>query len=482
MAKLFFQPQPAWAGDFIPFYQDGVYHLFYLRDMRDPHGYGEGVPWYQVTTPGFVHFEDQGEALARGSREAQDLYVFTGSVLAAQPAQAQDGRYHIFYTGHNPHLRAQGLPEQAVMHATSDDLLSWRKIPQHTFTAPADRYEPHDWRDPFVFWNEEAGEYWMLLAARLKHGPSRRRGCTALCLSTDLVHWEVREPFYAPGLYFTHECPDLFRMGDWWYLVFSEFSEHSVTRYRMSRSIHGPWITPPVDRFDSRVHYAAKTASDGSQRFLFGWNATREGDKDDGSWQWGGCLVVHQLVQHPDGTLGACLPGSIKAGFSRAVPLDPRPGVGEWLREGESLHLAAPGGFAAFSAGELPTLTQAVLLEAELTFTPGTGAAGLLLRGSPDYESGYYLRLEPQRQRLVIDLWPRSGDRPFQVESERPLSLVPGERVKLEVVLEGSVLEVYVNGETALSWRLYQQPGSLWGGFVQEGEATFDDLRTWSLE
>ena len=41
----------------------------------------------------------------------------------------------------------------------------------------------------------------------------------------DLKSWEVREPFWTPGLYFTHECPDLFRMGDWWYLVFSKFSE-----------------------------------------------------------------------------------------------------------------------------------------------------------------------------------------------------------------------------------------------------------------
>ena len=113
------------------------------------------------------------------------------------------------------------------MHATSTDLVTWQKVPGDTFFAPVDGYEPHDWRDPFVFWNEEAGEFWMLLAARLKDGPSRRRGCTALCTSTDLRTWRVAEPLYAPGLYFTHECPDLFRMGDWWYLLFSEFTERA---------------------------------------------------------------------------------------------------------------------------------------------------------------------------------------------------------------------------------------------------------------
>ena len=42
-----------------------------------------------------------------------------------------------------------------------------------------------DWRDPFPFWNEEAGEYWMLLAAREKAGPDNRRGCIALMTSPD---------------------------------------------------------------------------------------------------------------------------------------------------------------------------------------------------------------------------------------------------------------------------------------------------------
>ena len=72
----------------------------------------------------------------------------------------------------------------------------------------------------------EQKQYWMLIAARLKVGPRRRRGCTALAVSTDLQHWQVRDPFWAPGLFFTHECPDLFRIGDWWYLLFSEFSKN----------------------------------------------------------------------------------------------------------------------------------------------------------------------------------------------------------------------------------------------------------------
>ena len=156
MRDFFYKPDGAWAADFIPFYANGRFRLFYLLDWRNHAEHGEGTPWYQISTTDFVRFEEHGEMLPRGSREEQDLYVFTGSAIEAE------GRTHIFYTGHNPHFRRVGKPEQGVMHAVSDDLLQWIKLPEETFFAPSDGYEPHDWRDPYVWFNEDAGEYWML--------------------------------------------------------------------------------------------------------------------------------------------------------------------------------------------------------------------------------------------------------------------------------------------------------------------------------
>ena len=83
------------------------------------------------------------------------------------------------------------------MHAISQDLEHWIKVEEDTFYSPNDVYEIHDWRVAFVFWNEDENEFWMLLAARLKEGPSRRRGCIALCASRDLKKWELREPFWS---------------------------------------------------------------------------------------------------------------------------------------------------------------------------------------------------------------------------------------------------------------------------------------------
>ncbi|MBE0699389.1 MAG: family 43 glycosylhydrolase [Anaerolineaceae bacterium] len=451
LALLNYKPVDGWAADFIPFYWEGEYHLFYLKDFRDPPGMGEGTPWFHLVTRDFVHFTELGECLPRGSVEEQDLYVFTGSALYAE------GRFHIFYTGHNPHLRRAGRPEQALMHAVSDDLLEWHKLPEDTFFAPPDQYEANDWRDPFVFWNEEAGEYWMLLAARLKNGPERRRGCTALCSSPDLKQWTVREPLYAPGLYYTHECPDLFRSGGWWYLVFSEFSEACLTRYRMARSLAGPWIAPADDAFDGRAFYAAKTAADAAvQRCLFGWNPTRAGESDSGAWQWGGSLVVHEIFQRADGSLGARLPQTIRDFLGPPLALDGK----------ETLRLDGTGRLAQVDLGELPNCGR---IHLRLRFTEGTRACGIFLRGSADGNEGCFLRLEPQRGRVVFDLWPRPGDQPFLAGLERPLRLDPGEAVEIELYVNGTLCEAYFDGAVALSARMYEHKGERWGVFASEG-------------
>ena len=89
----------------------------------------------------------------------------------------------------------------------------------------------------------------MLLAAREKSGPSNRRGCIALMTSPDLLEWQVKPPFWSPRLYYTHECPDLFRWGKYWVLVYSTFSERHITHYRLSESLAGPLAGAGQRRF-----------------------------------------------------------------------------------------------------------------------------------------------------------------------------------------------------------------------------------------
>lgn len=465
---LFYKPSDGWPGDFIPFYWDGEYHLFYLKDYRDEKRYGRGMSWFHIGTRDLVSFTDYGEALPHGTEKDQDLYVFTGSVME------KDGRFHIFYTGHN--IEDNGRPNQAVMHATSDDLKIWRKDPGLIIWADGSRYEDDDWRDPFVFWNAGTEEYWMLLAARLKDGPSSRRGCIALVTSRDLVHWDICDAFWAPHLYHTHECPDLFRWGDWWYLVYSSFTERFATHYRMSKTLEGPWTAPSNDTFDGRAFYAGKTAGDGHRRHIFGWNPTREGGTDTGGWQWGGNLVIHEILQGPDGSLHVALPREIDGYFAKDRRTVVSPRIGRWKVGKEEILAEPTNGFAWCCLGMMPGTCR---ITTRITWRENTRGCGVILRAEEDLGGYYQVRLEPGNHRMVFDRWPRPGDQPFMME--RPLEIDGDEEAILKILIEETVMEIYANEAVALSTRIYDHPRGDFGLFVSEGGATFKDTRIWSL-
>ncbi len=397
--------------------------------------------------------------------------MFTGCVYE------HDDMFHIFYTGHNPHFRKADRPEQAVMHATSCDLTHWEKDSANPilFADPA-HYEAHDWRDPFVFWNEAAQEHWMLLAARARRGPENRRGITALCTSKDLKNWTIADPFWQPGLYFTHECPDVFRMGEFWYSVYSTFSERMLTHYRMSPSLSGPWVAPTNDSFDGRAFYAAKTASDGARRFAFGWVPSRTNEDDTGTWNWGGNLVVHEIQQQPDGALTVHPPWEIVAYFAAELPLAPQPELGAWMQRDGALVATAQDSFAWCRMGTLPDSTgDACMIEAEVQFEAGMRSVGVALRADANLDCGYLLRLEPERQRVSLERFPRPGDEPAIIE--RPVALDAARPVRLRVLIEGSVMVAYIDDVVALSARMYGHKSGDFGLFVAEGAAAFTNVR-----
>ena len=158
MKEFFYRPENAWVGDVIPYYEDGEFKLFYLHGWRDNYREGLDHGWYLIGTKDFVNYREEGACKIEGG---------TGHILKV------DGIYHMFYCIFPPGKRL-------VCHAISRDLKTWEPIPEDTFATDDCIYELSDWRDPFVFWNEEEGQYWMPLSAMAK-GPTNRKGCTARC-------------------------------------------------------------------------------------------------------------------------------------------------------------------------------------------------------------------------------------------------------------------------------------------------------------
>ena len=452
-------------GDFQAFWWDGLYHLYYIRARG----------WEHISTYDMVHFEEYPTAIAGGSEDDQDWQIYTGSIIE------RNGLFYAFYCGSNARLIARGGCEEVQMRATSTDLITWTKDPVWRLPPTTQRYTSVAWRDPYVFWNNERREYWMLVTAQLKEGPAKslvveRRtgvGCVALFASHDLDHWEERPPLWTPGLYDTTECPDMFCIGEWWYLVFSEYHDIWSTRYRMARSAEGPWLAPADDCFDGRAFYAARTVSDGRRRFLIGWLSTKEGERDGGKYEWGGSLLVHELHQRPDGTLSAALPKEVEASFNAASSLSPKPELGTWTIAGDELTAQAQNEFSFLRLAEL---SDNCVFKTTIRWSPETRSCGLALRADEPLNDWYMVSLEPRGGVLKFDRWLRAWDYPWM---ERPLT-VKGSSAELIVVISGSEVVIYVDGMVALSGRAYDLRGGSVGLFVSEGEASFGEYKLYT--
>lgn len=415
--RLFYKPEDGVCGDFIPYYEDGWFYLYYLKDFRDIANRGEGCPWYGLKSQDLVHWEELGEMIPRGGSQEQDLFVYTGSVY--HDVQ-KGGKYHIFYTGHNPYFVEQGKPQEVILHAVSENKTDWVKQ-KDCFYPAAGGYECNDWRDPFVFWDETEGCYGMILTARKKEGREDQRGVSVLCHSDTLQEWRVTGNLWEPGKYVTHECPDYFKLGDWWYLIYSEFSDRFQTHYVMAKSPRGPWIVPEDDVFDSRAYYAAKSVSDGQSRYLFGWLATREGDCDQGNWQWGGSLVVHELYQREDGTLAVRMPGPIREAVEKQ---------------------------------RFPVLCRNEFV-VELDGRDGT--ACILIPGNDACPEGYRLLFSVKEQKMRVAFGNGELLNSAFAGIEKAVELTPGKEHQVQLLLEGSCMVVYLDETYAMSARLYNR-------------------------
>lgn len=452
MHQLYYQPQGFWFGDCMPFYHAGQFYLFHQRDSRNPVIFGDPFGWSLVTTPDFVHFTDRGEPLPRGGDDAQDQFLFAGSLYSA------GDRFYALYTGYNRDFAKQGKPSQVLMQASSPDLLQWKKSDAQ-LVCPQPGYDPHEWRDPYVFWNADSGEYIMILGARRVDGVKRRTGCTVWFTSRDLKTWHFEGDFWAPNLFYMHEMPDLFKIGEYWYLLTTEFSDRCKTIYRMSKSLRGPWLAPADDAFDGRAYYAARSCSDGEQRYLFGWVPTRDKEDDLGAWDWGGTLVVHQVVQRPDGTLGVRAPAGVENAFARSQILAAGP-----------LVVKSQDGCAAVSlaraAGDL------FRFDADVEFAPGARAFGIRLFEDKPSGDTCEFTFHIAENRLSFG---RSPNHPWfryqHLGMERPIALQSNRKYHLQIIVDDTIATLYIDG-VALNARVYTRPGQALSVFVVSGRLT----------
>ena len=435
----YFKPPEAdqFVGDCMPFWHDGVFHLYYLLDRGHHQALGGkgGHQWAHAATRDLVHWDHHDLAIPLGAAgEIDDGSICTGSVFF------HEGTYYAFYGA-----RCVARDGERICLATSEDGVRFRKqSPRPLFGVPAG-CSTRSFRDPTVFRDDAEGLFHMLVTTcQDAGGPADRAGCLAHLVSRDLLHWEPRPPFVS-GLFGrldgweAPECPNYFRWGDTYYILYGHCGD-GRTHYLVSDAWDGPWRRPTGDAFDSPMLKVMKTAAFGADRRIgaafVGCRATAD---DDSPVLYAGQAVFRELLQHADGSLGTKWPPEMTPPAGRP----PRPGIGEVTLDSRR------------SAVVLPDVPD----DAAITFRVAPGGAGgdfgVRLRGLSDEQAGYELRFGPGAGCVSLG---RAGRTPQSQTNwsfgrlENVTGLADGFGV--EIILTGDLIDVCIDRRQTLCLRL----------------------------
>lgn len=456
---VFFRPSDGGAGDATPIYHDGKYYLFFLHSVSKK--------WCYATTTDFVQYS-----------EVTTLRDFGGTGCVMN----MDGVWHLFAAKRSGN-------EEIIHHYTGTDLLALQDS-NRNISSDGKRFSKQEWRDPFIWYDQSKGEYVMLVATQdTKKSALNRNGCVAYLTSQDLYSWDLEGPLFSPGVYQgTCECPDYFQMGDWHYLVYSDCSFGKRTYYVKSKSPYGPWEIPDNDTLDSLLFYAGRTASDGQNRYIFGWAGDRSDytlalnedgtmkDADFATIQYAGNMVVHRLEQKANGDLIAAPVESIVQAFTKPVKNKFTQLTSNWEQNGDTVKVSSESGMSALLMQKLPESYV-------LTFKLKADAkqAGFALNVDSSFSNkGYLFAFDRQFSRLRQISGALSGTGgyyfPYESEIEKAVTLDPNRTYDITVICSGQVAVIYVGGEGALTTRMITTNELALGLFCYAGTAEFSEF------
>lgn len=245
------------VGDCMPYTHNGRYHVLYLKDRRHHTSkwWLGAHQWEHISTKDFTEWEMHPTAVEITA--PHEGSICTGSWINGGEAQ------YLFYT-----VRMADRSPAPIMRSVSCDGYHFTKDCTFGFILP-ERYDGRSARDPKVVLGAD-GRYHMFLTTSLV---KENKGCLAHFTSTDLNEWnDTGVPIYISEDETQPECPDYFRYGNFFYLV---FSLHGKAHYRYSLSPFDGWKTPnnPI----IPCHNVPKAALWNSKIVFTGYRPLRDG-------------------------------------------------------------------------------------------------------------------------------------------------------------------------------------------------------------
>lgn len=415
-----FLPEKNWMNDpNATIYFNGEHHLFYQHNPTDWH-WGN-LHWGHATSKDLLHWQHQPIAMGPAGWGGE-LNCYSGC------SYIHNGKIELLYTsvGEGSRCQHSGSEQWA---ATTEDGVHWTQIRDN----PVMRIEDcpgktlTEWRDPFVF--QWKGKTYAAVAGVV----DGLYGAIHLYTSEDMRHWRYVSQFHrneTPEE--VMECPNIVVMGDKVLFIYSVWNVR-VLRYfvgtiaqDMTMTVYHKGSVDFGDFFASQISF-----DENGRPLLWGWlrEDPRRGVYTDGPWAGAQAIPREiSLNEHNELVLKRLKRfDTLRRGKEEAV-LNQFKGRHELKLKSRACEICAEiKGDRVFS---LEFLCSADGRErTQVIFNPREGT--------------YYAPMEESSLLDTVDKRPLLGSFPVEATTV------------IDILVDCSVAEVFVNGRSCMSLRIY---------------------------
>ena len=464
-------PPAGWSNDPNGFcVYKGQYHFFY---QHYPYASTwRAMHWGHVVSDDLAHWKHLPVAL-----EPDKIYdasefggCFSGSALE------KDGKLYLLYTGHIqlPVLTPEGIGRIETQNvAISDDGVNFTKIKENpVLYAPSDKGDIHagDFRDPKMW--KHGNKYYAVIGSKNKAG---NRAQMLLFDSEDLINWNFKSIMaYSQGNEGTMwECPNFAEIDGQEAVIMSPIGMKAEGKKYLNFFQAG-YILGKLN-YDTGIF--TKTSNFDMLDYGFDFYAPQITQTPDGRCIMIGWLAMwnppagNVLFEHIDGWAGLM-----------TVPRELH------IKDGKIISVPVPE-LKSLRIGEKSYSNVAVSNKTSLDGVKGdTGE--LVTTIDSKNAAGFSMELRSgDTEKTVLSYDKASGilklnrDKGGNVAGEREIKLTPSDKINLQIFLDRSSIEIFINGgEYVMSVRVYPKTTSQDIVFIpNNGTITLESLNFYTL-